>query len=287
MRLVHTDQTFSAGDKFRYFPISDIHVGPDECDEGRLRELIQEIRNDPSALWSHGGDAGDLITPKDPRFEGRGINARYPANRIPDATIEHCVELFAPIADKCLFWGIGNHEFTIHKHYDRGIGAETAARLGIPERYIGYRGFCGIRFRYDKGSTSSTLWIDYHHGWQGGRLYGAQLVEAERVLGHSPANIIVRGHSHKRSAQVFQWMVPSDKTIRFEKRVVAITGTFARSMQIHKGVDPDRLSLVEDDTWADRKGFRPQDPLGPPEIVIIPKKRSDAGDAAFDFKVVL
>lgn len=284
MRVAHVKETFSAGDVINYYPISDTHLGATECDEQALRALIQRIKDDPYARWSHGGDIGDLITPKDKRFQAGNVAERYQSkmHRIPDATIEHAVELFKPIADKCWFIGVGNHESSLAAYYDRGIGAEIHSDLGLKDRYLGYRGFCNVQFSYDKGkkegrysggsAASFPLLIDFHHGWQAGRLYGAFHVEAERTLGHSNADIILRGHSHKRQAQKFNsWVVGNSNTKmpRAQERLVVCTGTFMRSIK-EASNRTDVISDVHDDTYAERKGYRPQDPLGPPLIQIAP-----------------
>lgn len=278
MRVAHVKETFSAKDVINYYPISDTHLGATECDEAALRDLIHKIKGDPMARWSHGGDIGDLITPKDKRFQAGNVAERYQSkmHRIPDATIEHAVELFKPIADKCWFVGVGNHESSLAAYYDRGIGAEIHSELGLQDRYLGYRGFAVIQFTYDKqgGDNKKTfpLVIDFHHGWQAGRLYGAFHVEAERLLGHSNADIILRGHSHKRQAQKFNsWTISNAqvRTPRAQERLVVCTGTFMRSVK-EASNRTDVISDVQDDTYAERKGYRPQDPLGPPLIQIAP-----------------
>ena len=294
MRVAHVRETFAAGDVFNYYPISDTHLGATECDEAALRALVQKIKDDPLARWSHGGDIGDLITPKDKRFQAGNVAERYQSkmHRIPDATIEHAVEIFKPIADKCWFLGVGNHESSLAAYYDRGIGAEIHAELGLKDRYLGYRGFCNVQFVYDrtvesgyKGHANSRpLLIDHHHGWQAGRLYGAFHVQAERELGYSNADIIVKGHSHKRQAQKFNsWVVGNSNTVypRAQERLVVCTGTFMRSIK-EASNRTDVISDVQDDTYAERKGYRPQDPLGPPLIQIAPVsfERGPAGTTA-------
>lgn len=301
MRVARIKETYEAGQVFNYYPISDTHLGATECDEEALRALVSKIKGDPNARWSHGGDIGDLITPKDKRFQAGNVADRYQGkmHRIPDATIEHAVELFAPIADKCWFIGVGNHESSLAAYYDRGIGAEIHSGLGLKDRYLGYRGFATIQFRYAKVSGSDartqTLTIDFHHGWQAGRLYGAFHVEAERTLGHSNADIILRGHSHKRQAHKFNsWVIgnAAAKAPRAQERLVVCTGTFMHSVKAASN-RTDILSDVQDDTYAERKGYRPQDPLGPPLITIAPvafervSGDSSAGRANFHLGVTL
>ena len=291
------DETFSSYTKpastYNYYPLSDIHLGSPMCNEDELARWVKQIRDDPMARWSLGGDVGDLITPKDRRWQHGVLAERYllKAGRIPDATLEHAEGVFAPIAAKCWFLGVGNHEQTIAKHYDRGIGAELAARLGIPERYIGYRGFCGVAFRHLKtgAATTARLWIDFHHGWQAGRSYGPFHGEAERLLGHSPAEIILRGHSHKRQAHVFTSWVFGHQRPRQQTRIVACCGTFLQSHEWHRPVDAGHMSDVADDGWAETKGFRPSDPLGPPVLHIrIPQRsRGSAGQPSLHLSVTL
>ena len=269
MRIVNTSETFAGGDTFNFYPISDTHLGAAECDEVELRRFVSMIAADPLARWGHGGDIGDLITPKDKRFQAGNVAPRYreKMHRIPDATIEHAVDIFKPIADKCWYIGAGNHESALAAYYDRGIAAEIHAELGLTDRYVGYRGFINVLFNTKGGTHGKSLLIDFHHGWQAGRLYGAFHVEAERTLGHSNAP-------------------------RAQTRVVACTGTFMHSVKPASS-RTDVISEVSDETYAERKGFRPQDPLGPPVIHIKPYQgagqahKSAAGQPRFELNVSL
>ena len=296
MRIVNTSETFAGGDTFNFYPISDTHLGAAECDEVELRRFVSMIAADPLARWGHGGDIGDLITPKDKRFQAGNVAPRYreKMHRIPDATIEHAVDIFKPIADKCWYIGAGNHESALAAYYDRGIAAEIHAELGLTDRYVGYRGFINVLFNTKGGTHGKSLLIDFHHGWQAGRLYGAFHVEAERTLGHSNADIILRGHSHKRQAHKFNSWVVSGQAFapRAQTRVVACTGTFMHSVKPASS-RTDVISEVSDETYAERKGFRPQDPLGPPVIHIKPYQgagqahKSAAGQPRFELNVSL
>lgn len=274
MRVVNVKEEFSAGEEFRFYPISDTHLGAAECDEAELRKLVARIEKDPLARWGHGGDIGDLITPKDKRFQAGNVADRYRSkmHRIPDATIEHALDIFRPIAHQCWYIGAGNHESSLAHHYDRNVAAEIHAGLGLVDRYIGYRGFINVQFTDRVSATRRrSLTIDMHHGWQAGRLYGAFHLQAERELGYSNADIIVKGHSHKRQAVVFSsWAVAFgvDKP-RPQSRIVVCTGTFMHSIK-PASTSTAVISDVADDTYAERKGFRPQDPLGPPTITIKP-----------------
>ena len=157
-----------------------------------------------------------------------------------------------------------------------------------------------MQFRYNSANSAGkpstqTLVIDFHHGWQAGRLYGAFHVESERVLGHSNADIILRGHSHKRQAHKFNsWAIGTAASTmpRPQERIVVCTGTFMRSTK-EASNRTDVLSDVHDDTYAERKGYRPQDPLGPPLIKVSPvagernAQGTYGGTARFHLEVTL
>ena len=57
------------GDVYRLFPLGDIHLGNEACDERRFCQVVQEIAGDDRALWIGLGDYCDFINRTDPRFD--------------------------------------------------------------------------------------------------------------------------------------------------------------------------------------------------------------------------
>jgi hypothetical protein len=119
----------SATTEHRFHYLTDTHVGARDHAGDALRERIEEIRKDPNALWGGGGDYGDFIVPGDKRFVPDILDdeARHFAHRLPDLYLDRMQKLFAPIVDKCLFLGVGNHELP------RWIIANAKAAFGLKQ----------------------------------------------------------------------------------------------------------------------------------------------------------
>lgn len=296
MRVARVRETFAAGDTFTFWPISDTHLGAADTDEDTLRAHVDMIAADPMARWVFLGDCGDLISPRDKRYHPGMLPQRYhdalrAEGGIWTETVEHNVEVFEKIKDKCWAWLSGNHEGTIRKHYDRELGSEIAGRLGV--EYLGYGGFLKVDFAYDKGAPMKDraeqkgaayhpLVFDLHHGWQGGRRKGAKINTLELDLGATDADIVLRGHSHDRVMERFDCFTIGSKHVSQWPRIVAHCGTYKT------GHVTTRRGDSLHDTWEHTKGFREKFTLGPPLLDIKPRafvRNSASDNARFEYTI--
>lgn len=273
MRLLRVREDFGKNSpSVNLYPIGDTHLGAIDTDEATLRADIKKIADDPHARIVFMGDCGDCITHRDPRFAAgmwaqRYIEAMHHEGGVITETVEHVAELFDPVRDKIWAWLSGNHERTIRKHTDREIGNEICTLLGIQSKYLGYGGFIRVEWHRDStnaGPQAVTV-IDAMHGWQGGRRSGAKLNQMEVELSYTDADMILRGHSHDRVAQVVQSLRVGRNGVQDWPRVIAHTGTYKQGW-IDTGNDETH------DTWEETKGFRKRGSAttGPPVITIIP-----------------
>lgn len=268
MRVARITETFNAGDSFRIWPISDTHLGAVDVDEELLREHVELIKQDKNARVIFLGDVGDLIDWRDKRFQvgmwpERYVDAMHAEGGIPSETVAHALEIFQPIRKQIWCWLSGNHEHTIRSKYDREIGSEIAAQLGV--EYLGYGGFLRVQWKNKVskaiGGEHITI-FDLHHGWQGGRRSGAKVNQLELHLGESDADVVLRGHSHDRLAHIFPSLRITPNMVRDWERVVAHCGSYKLGR-----VDTKRGEETHD-TWEARRGFRrkTQATMGPPVI---------------------
>ena len=268
MRVARITETFNVGETYRIWPISDTHLGAADVDEEALCEHVEMIKQDKNARVIFLGDVGDLIDWRDKRFQAgmwpeRYMDAMHAEGGIPSETVAHALEIFSPIRKQIWCWLSGNHEYTIRSRFDREIGSEIAAQLGV--EYLGYGGFLRVAW---KNATSKAAGgehvtvFDLHHGWQGGRTAGAKINTLEKHLGESDADVVLRGHSHDRVAHIFPSLRIMPTQVRDWERVVAHCGTYKLGR-----VDTKR-GEENHDTWEARKGFRrkTQAVTGPPLI---------------------
>lgn len=274
MRVVKAREDYSSSrPHIDVYPIGDTHLGAIDVDEDLLKRHIQEIADNPRARIIFMGDCGDCITHRDPRFAAgmwsqRYIEAMHHEGGVISETVEHVAELFEPVKDRVWAWLSGNHERTVRKHTDREIGNEICALLGIQSKYMGYNGFVRVEWHRESsksGGPNHITVIDAAHGWQAGRRSGSKINQLELELSYSNADIILRGHSHDRVAQVIQSLRVEISEIRDWPRVVAHTGTYKQGWS-------DTGNGETHDTWEETKGFRKRgaSTSGPPRIRIIP-----------------
>jgi hypothetical protein len=252
--------------------LTDLHIDSRAHAADKLDERIRQIAANPLARWVGGGDYASLIMPTDPRYHaGTHEDSGGREGRMIEYALERATRRLRPIADKCIGFGVGNHEQTIGKKYHFGFGPELAKRLGITDSFLGYRGWVALRFDYHGRGVALTIY--QHHGWSGGRLKGRKALQAERDIGAWGCDILLCGHDHQPWSHVWktQELVHSSRNgyaVRNRTRVALNGGAWegGDEVEIKPPIDPDELSAVGDDGWAETKNFRPE-PIGGPWVV--------------------
>lgn len=278
---------------FEIHHITDTHADDPDHAANELAERIKHIADTPNAYWIGGGDYGSLILPNDPRFQ----TGSHAVHRLPDVYVESTTDVFWPIREKCLGFGTGNHEWTIGKHYHRGVGAEVAMRLGIPDLYLGSRGWCITQFEWHERRV--TMKSYQFHGWSAGRLKGRKALQAERDLGAWNADALFLGHDHQPYDDIWYTEEPKGSKAgwRIHQRPRAfINGGSWTYGQRHPATTEvkknRRASEWPNEQWVEQKNFRPQPPANPVLLVHVDfgssankEKDYDGRAAGFDFEI--
>lgn len=248
--------------------LTDLHIDAKDHAERELAERIKEIKDDPHALWVGGGDYGDLILPGDKRT-GSGWHPDAIVERLPDWYVERVTDTLAPIASKCVGFGIGNHESTVMTKWHRGVAAEVCANLGLEGKYLGWRGWAIVTFRHGQRESQSVKVYQYH-GWSTGRLKGRKALQAERDLGAWDADVLCLGHDHQPYIDVWHteesyYSSRGDEKwkLRTRPRCVMNGGSWT-----YGGLPPTdyvgkRAMEFPNEMWVEGKNFRPQPPSSP------------------------
>lgn len=255
-------------------PIGDIHIGAAACDEALLRKVVQRVADDPNCYWVGMGDMCDFVNLRDPRFDSRvlapwvGVEHMHD---LPRAQVRRFLDIVQPIASKCLALLCGNHEDDLCRHYERDVYGEVVTGLkelaGWPADYqlgLGFYGWLILRWRRGvsarlKGSNVSTVRLNMHHGFTGGRLAGAQALSLERWLWTHEADVVLFGHAHRVvSEPVSVERVNQSGHVEYQTRRGAVCGSFLKT--VNEGGSS---------TYAERRGYLPL-PVGGVEIRIRP-----------------
>ena len=210
--LSHDFHTESRSTVYKLIPLGDIHIGAAACDEDRLMKIVKRIEKDELAYWYGMGDYCDFINMRDPRFSVGTLAPWISMEMMGDlakAQRDRFLDIFKPIAHKCIGMIEGNHETSIHKFYERDIYSEIVSEIKEAGRFapdhqlaFGFYGWSFLRF-YRKGH-SHLFKINLHHGYVGGKLAGAKALEMQRWLWSHDADVVVFGHSHNTSIQIEQ-----------------------------------------------------------------------------------
>ena len=180
--------------KFTLYPLGDFHFGSRQCNVEFIKQVVNEIKDNPNAYWTGMGDF----------MENAIIGSKsdvYMQTLPPKEQMEFIVDLLTPIKDKGLFLIGGNHEQRTH----RLVGL-------IPEQYIGlqlgvpYKGFSCIANFQLKSKTPNTFMCYFHHNYGGGYTKGGKVNRAEGLRRIVPtADAIFSGHFHITSRIPTVW----------------------------------------------------------------------------------
>lgn len=204
MKLVdYTLSGSSRKDKYTLYPIGDIHLGNIGCHEKGLIKLIKEIKNDPNAIFFLGGDLCDCVVPSDAKrfdfntlpewmFVGEHSAIKERLCDIATAQRDRCVELFEPIADKCIGAIMGNHEYALSKYHNRDFHSDICSSLNITD----LTDCCIVRLKFKRGGRAKVITFYACHGNGGGRTAGSEPNHLDKLARNWDVDMVFRGHSH-------------------------------------------------------------------------------------------
>lgn len=263
-QLPRLAEQVSVGQELKVFFMGDLHLGAPDTDYKLIANHIKTVEDDPDARLVFMGDAGEFIDFRDPRFKP-DVASKMP-RRYKDAhlsldggvvqeAIDHACELFERVArqGKVWAWLDGNHEEKVVTKHSFSPGQMMCKELNILSRYVGYGGYVPIHLvRHQAKKVGYTLKLDLHHGWSAGRRDGGTLNAAHTELANTDADVIARGHSHKRGTWAFDaWRVGHKLPIEWQRFFIT-TGTYKRGHVDTNVAEPPST------TYELRKGFTPK-----------------------------
>ena len=108
---------------------SDLHIGPLCCFKQGVRDMVNYVKSNEDTYLAFTGDAIDAILPNDRRYNHSSMD-KEDWLMTPQDQADRVIELFMPIKDKILFWGLGNHEYKIINSFD--IARYICRHLNVP-----------------------------------------------------------------------------------------------------------------------------------------------------------
>ena len=171
---------------------ADEHIGDENCDLERLKERIKYVAETPNAYCVLNGDILDNATKT-------SIGDTYTQEFNPMEQLRVAVELFSPIAEKCLAVTHGNHENRTYKKEGINLSYLLSAQLGLTDKYSPTSALVFLRFgksRNHSGTSKQLYSIYLLHGSGGGRKEGAKAIRLADMASIIDCDIYCHAHTH-------------------------------------------------------------------------------------------
>lgn len=184
-------------ESFELYDLSDLRVGSPLCALDAIEEVISEVARKKNARLIVKGDAIECITPGDKRYTHSCIMDEY---KSPKAQADKVVELFNPIKNKILAWGMGNHEYKAINTID--LARYMADQLGVPYGAYNFK----LIYYNDIGEL---MFKSYHtHGMESSQSAAKDDIQRDANMkaslklklaksGHADCIYMSRGHDHQ------------------------------------------------------------------------------------------
>jgi predicted phosphodiesterase len=223
------------GDKITIVPIGDTHLGCRNVDMKKLQGFVRWINETPNVYWLGMGDYVDSINYSDKRFDPRSTDDIGEIDDISAVQIKNFVELFGPIAGKCLGLLGGNHEEKVRLRYHRDILSDICEKLHVDN--LTYSCMMRVYFKRCMDSVraaSKNIVIFAHHGHGGGRAVSGKLNMVLSKAKSYEADVYLVGHCHLKAnldgERIYMSHGKGEGHIYSKKQLFATTGSFMKSL---------------------------------------------------------
>ena len=217
--------------QWRVWGVGDLHLYNKACVESLVDEMIEEIKNDPYALWIGLGDYADCITAYDPRFDSHEVapdKRERVAHLMAENILEDLEAKFQPIKKKCLGLLEGNHEkkFDSHARQHENPLVETLCDiLGV--RYLAYSAAFDLLFKHgNKSSEAFKIYV--HHGAGAASTTGGKINKLKKMMVEvCDADIYMSAHTHEQIDLNVVYLYQDDEgVLRQRKKLGVVTGSY-------------------------------------------------------------
>lgn len=190
---------FYGGRDITIIPISDVHLGSQECMEQEFIKFVQTVKETPDVYLILGGDLIDNGTKS-------SVTNVFRATMSPSQQKKEMANILSDVRDRILCFVPGNHERRSGKDADDDPVYDIAAKLDLENLYRENIAFVKVQLGKAKqangkdtnGYTRPTYMLTVVHGAGGGILTGGAVNRGER-FGYviDGTDVLIVGHTHK------------------------------------------------------------------------------------------
>jgi len=221
--------------QFTLYPIGDWHYGSRQADVKFIRQVVNEIKNNPEAKWV---GLGDFI-------ENAIVGSKsdvYLQTIPPKEQVDEIINILEPVREKGLFLILGNHEARTMRAVGQQPEDIISYALRVP--VAGYSA-CAV-FDLTKAHTPRSFSCYFHHGAGGGYTVGGKVNAAAKMRLIAPtADATFSGHSHTTSRSPVTWFEPGRCGILRKTGYDYITGSTLTWDESYAEEKAKRASTVE------------------------------------------
>lgn len=223
IKMISRDLSELGFDTVEIWPISDMHVGSREFNEGPLAKAVRAIASEPNRYVVLGGDLADNATRS-------SVGDIYRATMSPRDQPQYVAELLYPIKDRILTVVSGNHCWRTMKDVDLDPMAMVSAKLGVEHLYepdISFIKLIAGPRPATHTRTPPNYCICVTHGAGGGMMLGAGLNKAEPFAMALGVDLFISGHTHRpMTAPIVRYVCDMAKgcMVPREARILIATG---------------------------------------------------------------
>jgi len=198
---VHELRLWDWQPQVHFVMMSDLHIDSIWFDRKSFEYDIRRAR-DMGAFVIVAGDIFDAMQGKyDPRRTYDEILPDLQGADYYDRLVDYAEELFAPVAERLILLGYGNHETAVREKAGTDLLQRLADRLRSkhksPVEVGGYDGYLAVALMERDGKrVMSRRVVYYHHGATGGAPVSVGTIEAHRQR-DIMAHIVLNGHNHR------------------------------------------------------------------------------------------
>ena len=254
---------YSRPDVFDLYGIGDIHGGSIHCAESKIKDKVNEIKNNKRAIWIGMGDYADSITTKDKRWSAYGIASWVNQGDIMKSQKDWLVDLLSPIQEKGLGLLTGNHEETIHDRHDEDVTRHLCEKLSLP--FLSYACFVDLIFKRSTEQGSKMFQIFAWHGAGAAQSDGGKLMRLMKLVNEIQADIYLMGHLHDVVAKIPHRLKCVNGRVKSVPLVATMTGSWLTAYTQPKAGQHIGIS------YAEKQGYTPNK-IGCPVIHIWPDR---------------